>query len=91
MVNILLMAGRRRRVQERELARLLEAITTLPVTIHVVDIDLACGAVALLGKQHELTAYDASYLELALRLGVPLATQDDALVRAAAAAGATLF
>ena len=91
MVNILLMAARRRRVQERELARLLQAITTLPVTIHVVDVDLACGAVALLGKQHELTAYDASYLELALRLGVPLATQDDALVRAAAAAGAALF
>jgi predicted nucleic acid-binding protein len=34
---------------------------------------------------HRLTAYDAAYLDLAKRLGLPLATLDADLIRAAAA------
>jgi predicted nucleic acid-binding protein len=37
--------------------------------------------------KHGLTAYDAAYLELALRLAAPLASIDNALIRAAAAEG----
>jgi predicted nucleic acid-binding protein len=37
-----------------------------------------------LARAQQLTTYDASYLELAMRLGLPLATKDAALVRAAA-------
>lgn len=44
-----------------------------------------------LARQFDLSIYDAAYLELALRLGLPLATRDASLVRAATAAGATLF
>jgi predicted nucleic acid-binding protein len=40
-----------------------------------------------LGIEHGLSAYDASYLELAMRRGLPLATQDERLLRAAGAAG----
>ena len=36
-----------------------------------------------LAERHRLTAYDAAYLELAIRSGLPLATLDDALRRAA--------
>jgi predicted nucleic acid-binding protein len=43
-----------------------------------------------LSDRFELTVYDAAYLELALRLGAPLLTFDDALARAASAAGAAL-
>lgn len=42
----------------------------------------------MLGQRHGLTLYDAAYLELALRLGVPLATFDAALARAAGVEGA---
>jgi len=38
-----------------------------------------------------LSAYDASYLEVALRLGLPLATLDGELIRAARKAGVRLF
>ena len=38
-----------------------------------------------------LTAYDAAYLELALRMTMPLATRDKAMAQAAAKAGAKLF
>lgn len=40
-----------------------------------------------LARQYELSVYDASYLELAIRLTVPLATQDGALAAAATKAG----
>lgn len=42
-------------------------------------------------RQHRLTAYDATYLALALRLGLPLATKDADLLAAAPAAGVPLF
>lgn len=44
-----------------------------------------------LSERHGLTAYDAAYLELALREGLPLATLDNELKKAARAAGARLF
>jgi predicted nucleic acid-binding protein len=40
---------------------------------------------------HRLTSYDASYLELALRRGLPLATLDDGLIRASTAAGVSVI
>jgi predicted nucleic acid-binding protein len=45
----------------------------------------------VLAERYALTLYDATYLELSLRRGLPLATFDAALRRAAAAAGATLL
>lgn len=41
--------------------------------------------------KHGLTIYDAAYLELALRLGLPLASIDNALIRAARAEGVTVL
>jgi predicted nucleic acid-binding protein len=43
-----------------------------------------------LTERHRITAYDAAYLELAARRGLPLATRDDKLSRAARAAGVAL-
>jgi len=44
-----------------------------------------------LALDHRLTSYDAAYLELALRHGLPLATLDDKLIRASKAAGSQCF
>jgi predicted nucleic acid-binding protein len=44
-----------------------------------------------LGLAHRLSAYDASYLELAIRRGLPLATLDQRLRDAAVAAGVQFF
>jgi predicted nucleic acid-binding protein len=44
------------------------------------------GGEAAIASQYGLTFYDAAYLELAVRLGVPLATTDKAMITAARAA-----
>ena len=54
----------------------------------IVDRDTAGPAAILsLALRYDLTSYDAAYLELALRLRLPIATQDAALMGAARAAG----
>ena len=61
-----------------------------------IDVDAATSAHALsdtlqLARRYKLSAYDASYLELALRLGLPIATLDEALQKAAKKAGVKKF
>lgn len=51
----------------------------------------AVSRAVVLAERHGLTVYDATYLELALRLGRPLATLDKPLARAATDAGVPLF
>ena len=45
------------------------------------------GSIKELGKKHRLTAYDGSYLELALRLSLPIASSDNALIGASRVEG----
>ena len=61
-----------------------------------IDVDAATSAHALsdtlqLARRYKLSAYDASYLELALRLGLPIATLDEDLQKAAKKAGVKRF
>jgi predicted nucleic acid-binding protein len=61
-----------------------------------IEVDAATSAHALsdtlqLARRYKLSSYDASYLELALRLGVPLATLDEDLQKAARKAGVKKF
>jgi predicted nucleic acid-binding protein len=44
-----------------------------------------------LARRHKLSAFDAAYLELALRTGLALATLDASLAKAAAAGGVAIF
>ena len=51
----------------------------------------ALGDTLNLARRYKLSAYDAAYLELALRTGLPLATLDANLTKAAAKAGILIF
>jgi predicted nucleic acid-binding protein len=88
VANMLLTALRRKRIDASQFVRLLEAIDSLPVTLQAALTAKQRGDLLHLARKHELTAYDAAYLELALRLNLPLATFDDRLIRAARAEGA---
>lgn len=80
--NVLISAERRGRATEARSAAFLRALSRLPITV---DHDPEQTVVLGLARRHGLTVYDAAYLELALRLRLPLATFDTALARAAEA------
>jgi predicted nucleic acid-binding protein len=66
-------------------------ISGLPIVIDEQTPNLALGNVLNLARSEGLSAYDASYLELAMRRGLPLATKDDDLAKAARRIGVTLL
>jgi predicted nucleic acid-binding protein len=63
----------------------------LPIVIDEQTANLALSTVLDLARSESLSAYDASYLELAMRRGVPLATKDDDLAKAASRVGVSLL
>lgn len=63
----------------------LDIVTDQATAIH------ALGDTLNLARRHRLSAYDAAYLELALRTGLPLATLDADLMKAASTAGMPIF
>jgi predicted nucleic acid-binding protein len=85
VVNVLLLAERRGRITESQSARFVALLTQLPIHVDSAGTDM--GAVLAAGRHHRLTAYDAAYLVLAEREGIPLATLDAKLRTAAQAAG----
>jgi predicted nucleic acid-binding protein len=89
VVNVLLLAERRGRLTESQTARFVALLSQLPIHINSAEADM--GAVLAAGRHHGLTAYDAAYLVLAEREGVPLATTDGKLRKAAQAAGVPLL
>ena len=69
----------------------IQRLLRLPIEIDPNTSDYAWTTTLHLADVHQITVYDATYLELALRRGLPLATRDEQLAAAAAAAGATLL
>src|ERR1035437_3602316 len=91
VTNVLRSAVRRGRLTEAQSAHRAAALMSLPVRYDLLTHQLAFTTTYQLAQRYKLTAYDAAYLELALRLGAALATNDDALAHAAKKAGVTLL
>ncbi|MCC7272575.1 MAG: type II toxin-antitoxin system VapC family toxin [Alphaproteobacteria bacterium] len=87
VANGLQVAGRRGRLTISARNEAIAALRDLPISVDP-ETDLrAWDAILGLADRFGLTAYDAAYLELSLRLGLPLATRDQALTRACRSAG----
>jgi len=86
--NLLIMGERRRRSTTRTAAEFLNWLATLPIQ-HASLPDSSRGLE--LARRHQLTFYDAAYLELAQRERLPLATLDKQLAAAARAEGVSLI
>jgi predicted nucleic acid-binding protein len=87
VANALLTAQRRKRLTEAARTRLVELYRSLPFRTELaLDPDLVLR-LHTLALEHNLSAYDAAYLELALRRGLGLATTDRRLRLAARKAG----
>ena len=90
VANGLLVAERRGRFSRAEVAEVDGVLADLPITWHELSLDLALGPVLELARAQGLSTYDAAYLDLAMREGLPLATQDEALRAAAQRVGVPL-
>lgn len=86
--NTLIVSERRGRLAEADTAAFLRGLSRLGV---IVDRAPDEAAVLTLARRHRLTVYDASYLELAQRETLPIATLDKDLRAAAQAAGTALL
>jgi len=91
IANGVLMGERRQRSTEAQAAKWLGYLVRLPIYLDDGTSERAWGEVLGLARAHRLSAYDAAYLELALRRGLPLATLDEKLKAAALAAGVPAF
>jgi predicted nucleic acid-binding protein len=87
VANVLLVATRRGRIAEGDWGRLRRALAALPIDVDPTSAERVLEAVLPLASEHRISAYDAMYLELSLRLGLPLATLDRRLSAACENAG----
>ncbi len=83
MANVLLVLERRKRLTAEERAAALSALRSLAFTVDHEMSALAFTELSQLATELALSAYDAAYLELALRLKLPLACKDGPLREAA--------
>jgi predicted nucleic acid-binding protein len=81
IANVLLKRARRR---ELTMSRAATVLDRLEGWLRIVEVEEGWSAVFRLAARHHITAYDASYLALTLRLGARLVTADNRLVNALA-------
>lgn len=88
--NALVVAERKRRITPAECGKFLDFLRRLDLAVDSQTSSQAFADTLYLARRHSLSVYDASYLELALRRAIPLATLDKALIAAARKAGVPL-
>lgn len=81
--NVLLVAERKKRLSQASVVRFLTLLGGLPISVEQETPERMLREIVSLAREHGLSTYDASYLDLAMRLDLPLATQDASLVKAA--------
>lgn len=87
IANALLNSERRGKISRATRVAMLADLLALPIMIDPEPIETCWRRAVGLAEAFELTVYDATYMELAQRSGLPLATLDAALIRAAPACG----
>lgn len=89
--NAMLSAERRKRVTEAEASQARDIVAGLGIKVVADHPARVLHEVLALARQHELTVYDASYLDLAIRERLPLASLDQRLVDAARRRGVEIL
>ena len=91
VANTVLVGERRKRSTEAQAAAWLGILESLPIEVDGETTSHAWSSTLALARSQNLSAYDAAYLELAMRRGLPLASLDKQLKVAATAVGVPLF
>jgi predicted nucleic acid-binding protein len=91
IANALLVGERRKRIRQPEVRRFVDLLKSLSVIEDGQNFSEILSRLLPLSREYGLSAYDAAYLEVAVRLGIPLATLDRALQKACVSAGIKVF
>jgi predicted nucleic acid-binding protein len=91
VANALVVGERRKRSTQAETVAWMSFLAALPIIVDEETKRHAFGDTTHLARSHNLSVYDAAYLELAMRRGLPLATLDAKLKAAAKAVGVLLY
>jgi predicted nucleic acid-binding protein len=91
VVNTLVVAERRKKVAPEKSAAFVRDLQKFTITVDFEGLDRVFSTVLAQARLYQRSAYDASYLELAQRRGLPLATRDQPLEKAARDLGISLF
>lgn len=83
VINVLLVAERQNRLHEADSIRFITLLSRLPIQVDRSWPERLMKDLLSLGRTNNLSSYDAAYLELALRQGLPIATLDKGLINAA--------
>lgn len=86
--NVFLVAEKRKRITESKIIHNMNLIDSLPIKV---QISSPMREIYILARQFGLSSYDATYLDLAMRLGLPLATRDNQLKSSAKSSGIPLY
>lgn len=89
--NVLLVAERKKRLSQADRVRFLTLVNGLPISVEQESPERMLKEILALARDLRLSTYDASYLDLAMRTGLPIATQDASLLKAAKKCRIPLF
>jgi predicted nucleic acid-binding protein len=91
VVNVLLAAERRKCISEADSIRFISLLSQLPVLVQYESPEKGMTDILGLARAHDLSSYDASYLDLAMKKGLPLATLHKKLRKAAESVKVVIF
>ena len=89
--NVLLGAEKRGELETGEVERFLAQLESLPIQVDPLTAHQAFSRTLGLSRAYKLSSYDDAYLELSIREGLPLATLDKDLRKAAKQADVPLY
>lgn len=91
VANALNMARRRGWLGLNQYLRFIQTVRELPINVDQPTVERVLTVVLSMASAQQLTTYDAAYLELAMRMGLPIATTDARLAQAASRLGLRLL
>jgi len=91
VTNGVIVAERQGAITSRQLSTFRADLAALPIDMDLASPESVQAGILAIAQRSGLTAYDATYLELAIRRNAPLATFDRQLAEAARAAGVAIF
>ena len=91
VVNVLLVAERKKRLRQADSVRFITLLSQLPIIVEYDQTGRTMNDLLMLARANKLSSYDASYLALSMRKGLPIATTDTRLIEAAKKTDVPIF